>query len=76
MAYDTSVPDNGQYDYDAERNQVICSVHGNREHSRQALGLNEQSSFAEFINSVNEITAALRFEKEALIATVNIERKQ
>lgn len=69
-------PDNGHYDYDAERNQVICSVHGNREHSRQSLGLNEQSSFAEFINSVNEITAALRFQEEALIATVKIERKQ
>ena len=68
-------PDSGQYDYDAERNQVICSVHGNREHSRQSLGLNEQSSFAEFINSVDEITAALRFEQEAMITTITIDRK-
>jgi hypothetical protein len=68
-------PDSGQYHYDAERNQVICSVHGNREHSRQSLGLNEKSSFAEFINSVNEITAALRFEQEAMITTITIDRK-
>jgi hypothetical protein len=69
-------PDRGTYQYDAERNQVVCSVHGNREHSRQELGLDEESSFAEFINSVEEITAALRFEEEAMIATVEIDRSE
>ena len=28
-------PDDGDYRFDAERNQVVCSVHGNREQSRQ-----------------------------------------
>ncbi len=69
-------PDNGEYSFDSERNQVVCSVHGNREHSRQPPGLNERSSFAEFINSLEEVTAALRYEDEALIATVNIQRQE
>ena len=28
-------PDDGTYTFDADRNQVICDVHGNREHSQQ-----------------------------------------
>ena len=29
-------PDDGQYRFDAERNQVVCTVHGNREDSQQS----------------------------------------
>ena len=28
-------PDDGQYRFDAEHNEVVCTVHGNREHSHQ-----------------------------------------
>jgi len=67
-------PDQGKYDFDRARDQVICSVHGNREHSRQNPHLERESSFASFIDSLDEIVAALRFEDRALIATVEITR--
>jgi hypothetical protein len=67
-------PDQGEYAFDAERSQVVCSVHGNREHSRQNPGLDRKSSFARFIESLDEIIASLRFQDEALIATVEIVR--
>jgi len=67
-------PDHGDYTFDAERDQVTCSVHGNREHSRQNPRLDRESSFSQFIESLDEITAALRFQEDALIATVEIVR--
>lgn len=67
-------PDGGQYTFDAERDQVLCSVHGNREHSRQHLRLDRKSSFAEFVEGLDEIVARLRFQDDALITTVEIAR--
>ncbi len=69
-------PDNGTYSYDPDRNEIVCSVHGNREHSRQNPALNPQSSFARFIDSLDEVVLALRFEKDALITTLEIQRQQ
>ena len=45
-----------------------------REHSRQNPRLDRQSSFAQFIGSLDQLTTALRFEDDALIATVEIHR--
>lgn len=67
-------PDNGDYAFDEDLNQVVCSVHGNREHSRQNEQLDEQSSFAQFIQSLDDLTASLNFSGEALIATAEIQR--
>jgi len=67
-------PDHGDYAFEPERDRVVCSVHGNREASRQNLRLDRESSFSQFIESLDEITAALRFRDEALIATVEIVR--
>jgi len=67
-------PDQGEYTFDAERNQVVCSVHGNREHSRQNPHLDRKSSFAQFIDELDEVVAALRFQDDALITTVEIAR--
>lgn len=69
-------PDNGQYTYDPDSSQIVCSVHGNRESSRQNATLSPESSFATLIESINEIVATLRFEERALIATVEIDRAQ
>jgi hypothetical protein len=69
-------PDGGEYSFDAQRDQVSCGVHGNREHSRQDLRLDRRSSFAEFIDSLDEIMASLRFQDDALIATLEIARSQ
>jgi len=67
-------PDGGEYAFDAERNQVVCDVHGNRERSRQHPRLDRKSSFAQFIEGLDEILASLRFQDDALIATVEIVR--
>ncbi len=67
-------PDQGQYSFDKELNQVVCSVHGNREHSYQHSRLDETSSFSKFIESLDAITASLVFQDDALLATVEIER--
>lgn len=69
-------PDDGQYRFDAERNQVVCTVHGNREHSRQEPLPDRKTSFSRFIESIDEVTAALRFENDALIATIEIARSE
>src|SRR5262249_19310440 len=67
-------PDQGNYGWDTRRDQVVCSVHGNRQQSRQLQGLDGKSSFAAFIESIDEITATLRFQEEALLSTVVIAR--
>jgi hypothetical protein len=69
-------PDDGEYSFDAERNQVVCSVHGNREQSRQHPRPDRPSSFARFVESVDEIVASLRFREDAMIATVEVVRSQ
>lgn len=68
-------PDHGTYSWDTRRDQVLCSVHGNRQESRQNPRLDQRSSFREFIDSIDEIVARLRFQEEALISTVEIARK-
>ncbi len=69
-------PDQGEYAFDADRNQVVCNVHGNREQSRQNPGLDRKSSFSQFIESLDEIVATLRFQDDALIATVEVVRSE
>jgi len=69
-------PDRGQYTFDPDLSQVVCSVHGNREHSRQTPPANGDSYFAQFMEEFDEITAALRYTDDALIATVEIVRSE
>nr|WP_143547728.1 hypothetical protein [Rhodopirellula sp. SM50] len=67
-------PEDGEYSFDEGSSQVVCSVHGNRESSRQNPGLNPNSSSAKFIESIDQIIVYLRYEQEAMIATVEIDR--
>jgi hypothetical protein len=68
-------PDRGTYSWDKRSDQVLCSVHGNRQTSRQNPRLDQKSSFAAFIDSLDEIVTSLRFQDEALISTVEIARR-
>jgi hypothetical protein len=68
-------PDHGVYGWNNKADEVVCSVHGNRQHSRQETGLDRRSSFAEFLQSLDEVVAALRFQEDALIATIQIVRR-
>ena len=56
-------PDHGEYTFDKELNQVVCSVHGNREHAQQRTRLKQDSSFSRFIQSLDTITASLHFHE-------------
>ena len=69
-------PDGGVYAFDPKHNQVVCSVHGNRERSRQEQRGEAKSSFAQFFESIDEVVASLRFRDDALIATVEIVRSK
>jgi hypothetical protein len=69
-------PDHGQYTFDAERDRVLCSVHGNRKNSQQHPRPDRKSSFAQFVESLDEVVARLRFRDDALIATLEIARSQ
>ena len=69
-------PDHGVYEYDAKRDQVLCTVHGNRMTPRQHLQLDQKSSFMQFVEQLDEIVASLRFQEEALYVNVEIARRQ
>jgi hypothetical protein len=68
-------PDGGEFVYDPGTDEVLSTVFGNRQHPRQNESLSPKSSFARFLDRLEEITATLRFEEEGLIATVEIARK-
>jgi hypothetical protein len=69
-------PEHGVYEFDAAHDMVDCSVHGNRAESKQNPGLDEKSSFAHFLAGLDELVATLRFDDDALVATVEIVRHQ
>src|SRR5262249_50238414 len=69
-------PEHGDYAYDARRHEVLCSIHGNRQHARQYLRLDQRSSFVEFLEGLDEVVAGLRFDDDALHVTVEIGRRQ
>ena len=69
-------PDQGDYTFDAVANRVVCTVHGNRENATQNPHADRKSSFAQVIESLDEIVASLRFEDDALITTVEIVRTE
>jgi hypothetical protein len=67
-------PDGGDYLFDRQRDQVVCSVHGNRQHARQQVTLARRSSFRHLFESIDEIIASLRYQDDGLIATVEVVR--
>ncbi|MEM9656889.1 MAG: hypothetical protein AAF961_00875 [Planctomycetota bacterium] len=67
-------PGGGSYVYDAGRDQVTSTVFGNRRNARQQVALDDDSPFARFFESLEEISATLRFTEEGLIGTVEINR--
>ena len=69
-------PEDGHYHYDTGSSQIVCSVHGNRESSRQNPTLNPDSASARFIESIDQVVAFLRYEEDAMIATIEIDRNE
>lgn len=50
--------------------------HGNRQHARQQVELARRSSARRFFESIDDITASLRYDDDGLIATVTIGRSE
>lgn len=67
-------PEGGHYSYDGKRDRVSCSVHGNRREARQLEEGGRSASFDALIESIEEIVLTLRFEEDAMIATLEVER--
>ncbi|MDA1014346.1 MAG: hypothetical protein O3A00_07820 [Planctomycetota bacterium] len=69
-------PGGGDYVFDAARDQVSSTVFGNRRDAKQSLTIDDKSPFSQFINSLDEIVATLTYTEDALLATVEVKRKQ
>ncbi len=69
-------PDHGEYSFDPQSNRCVCSVHGNRELSRQKPRVDRESSFFEFIDTLKEVDLVLRYGEDAMIATVEVDRQE
>jgi hypothetical protein len=69
-------PGGGEYQYDMASDQVYSTVFGNRQNARQPLAVNDETAFSKFINSLDELTAALRFTDDGLLGTVELVRGQ
>jgi hypothetical protein len=69
-------PGGGKYIYDSSRDQVTSTIFGNRRNARQQVSLDDNSPFARFFQSLDAITATLRYEGDGLIGTVEIQRRK
>ncbi|TWT44666.1 hypothetical protein RAS1_10810 [Phycisphaerae bacterium RAS1] len=68
-------PEGGRYEYDQARDQVTCSVHGNRQDSRQPQVIDRDSSFFRFVDSIDRISATIAFREDHALATLDIRRR-
>jgi hypothetical protein len=68
-------PEGGAYAYDPARDQVECGIHGNRQHSRQDLGLADGGSFTRFVESLQTFVTRLRFDGDSLHVTLELARR-
>ncbi len=69
-------PGGGEYVYDEDRDQVSSTVFGNRQNARQDLAPGGKSNFDRFFDSLDEITASVRFTKEATLGRIEIVRSK
>lgn len=67
-------PGGGRYVYDAGRDQIASTVFGNRRNARQQVALDDNSPFARFFNSLDEISVTVRFLEDGLLGTAEIKR--
>ncbi|MFO0837647.1 MAG: hypothetical protein U1D55_03910 [Phycisphaerae bacterium] len=68
-------PEGGEYRLSASGEQAECSLHGSRRNPRQNTPSGESAAFLSFVETLQRITLSLKFEDEALFATVEVERK-
>ncbi len=69
-------PEGGIYAYDAAHDRVVCSVHGNRQDARQHPEPGHASSFARFLEGLEEVVVRVRFDGDAVHLMLDIVRPQ
>ncbi len=73
--YAPSCPSNGQYRIDPTSGTVACSIHGNSANPRQPASAAKDSPTMRLVNSLQQVSARLKFTPEGLMTTVEIRRK-
>ena len=63
-------PSGGKYKYDKARNMVYCSVHGNRNHPKQPVEVNENEGLIDFLNRMNDFSVGFRFTEEGIMTNI------
>lgn len=67
-------PDHGEYSLDGDSDRCVCSVHGNREFSRQRPRNDRKSSFSQFIETLEEVNVVSRIDDDAMFVTAEVVR--
>jgi hypothetical protein len=63
-------PSGGQYKYDNARDMVYCTVHGNRNHPKQPVEVNENEGLIDFLNRMNDFSVGFRFTEEGIMTKI------
>jgi hypothetical protein len=63
-------PSGGKYKYDNARDMVYCSVHGNRNHPKQPVEVNENEGLMDFLNRMNDFSVSFRFTEEGIMTNI------
>ncbi len=63
-------PSGGKYVYDNVRDMVYCSVHGNRNHPKQPVEVNENEGLMDFLNRMNDFSVSFRFTEEGIMTNI------
>lgn len=66
-------PSGGKYRYDNTRDIVYCSVHGNRNHPKQPLEVNENEGLIDFLNRMNDFYVSFRFTEEGIMTKIAVD---
>jgi hypothetical protein len=63
-------PAGGEYRYDAKREMVYCTVHGDIDHPRQPLALGESEGVLRLLERMRNFSIDFRFTEEGLMTKV------
>jgi hypothetical protein len=74
--YAPSCPVGGQYRINQANGNVECSFHGSRQQPRQPAAAAVDTPTMKLVNSLDRLTARLKFTPEGLMTTVEIKRNQ
>ncbi len=66
-------PSGGEYKYDNARDMVYCTVHGNRNHPKQPVEINENEGLIDFLNRMNDFSVEFRFTEEGIMTKIAFE---